>query len=84
MHPPPSAQRPPSNAAIGAAKAMEDKMQPWTISELMHLTRDELCDLAGEIEGALSGFDPGTVRRLNALTSLDNIRRVMSSRGLHY
>jgi hypothetical protein len=57
-------------------------MQPWTINELMHLTRDELCDLAGRIESTLSNFEPGTVARLNALTSLDNIRRVMNWRGL--
>ncbi|KRP89221.1 hypothetical protein AOQ73_26735 [Bradyrhizobium pachyrhizi] len=75
---------PPSNAAIGAAKAMEDTMQLWTISELMHLTRDELCDLASRIEGTLCGFEPGTVGRLNALTSLDNIRRVMVRRDLHF
>lgn len=59
-------------------------MQLWTISELMHLTRDELCDLASRIESALSGFDPGTTYRLNAVTSLDNIRRVMVSRDLHF
>ncbi|MGY8681264.1 hypothetical protein Q2941_26240 [Bradyrhizobium sp. UFLA05-153] len=63
---------------------MEDTMQLWTINELTHLTRDELCDLASRIEGALPGFEPGTVRRLNALTSLDNIRRAMVSRRLHF
>ena len=55
-------------------------MQLWTISELMHLTRDELCELAGRIESALPGFEAGTVGRLNALTS---IRRVMVLRSLH-
>lgn len=58
-------------------------MQPWTITELMYLTRDELCDLAGRIEGALTGFETGTVKRLNDLTTLDNIRRVMLLRGYH-
>lgn len=53
MHPPPPAQRPAAKAATGAAPAMEETMQLWTINELMHLTRDELCDLAGRIEGAL-------------------------------
>ncbi|MGY4473998.1 hypothetical protein ACVILL_001412 [Bradyrhizobium sp. USDA 3364] len=57
-------------------------MQLWTINELMHLTRDELCDLAGRVEGSFSVFEPGTVARLNALTSLDNIRCVMLRRGL--
>jgi hypothetical protein len=65
-------------------RAMEDKMQFWTINELMHLTRDELCDLASRIEGPLSGFEPGTVGRLNVLTSLDNIRRTMVRRGLYF
>ena len=59
-------------------------MQVWTINELMHLTREELCGLTGQIERSLRAFDPGTVERPNALTSLDNIRRVMSWRGLHY
>lgn len=55
----------------------------WSLN-LMHLTRDELCDLVGRIEGARSCFAPVTTDRLNALTSLGNIRRVMVSRDLHY
>ena len=54
----------------------------WTISELMHLTRDELCDLAAAIEHALPDLDAGSVKRLDALISLDNIRRVLTLRGL--
>jgi hypothetical protein len=50
----------------------------------MHLTRDEACRLAGEIEQGLPEFEAGTIDRLNAITSLDNIRRVMTWRGLHY
>ena len=49
----------------------------WTITELMHLTRDELCNLAGCIEHGLSDLEAGSVERLNAVTSLNNIRRVM-------
>ena len=52
-------------------------MALWTISELMHLTRDELCKLASEIAHVLPQCEPGTVARLNALASLENIRRVM-------
>jgi hypothetical protein len=63
---------------------MEVTMTLWTISELMHLTRDELCNLAAKIEQSLPEFEAGTVKRLDALTSLDNIRRVMACRGLHY
>jgi len=59
---------------------MEETM-PWTISELMHLTRDELCDLAARISLTLPELDAGTVARSNALTSLDNIHRVMSGRA---
>ena len=55
----------------------------WTITELMHLTRDELCDLADRITLTLSELDAGTVARSDALTSLDNIRRVMVLRDLH-
>ena len=58
-------------------------MTLWTISELMHLTRDELCDLATRIEDALLEFEAGSVERLNALTSLNNIRRVKVLRDLH-
>jgi hypothetical protein len=60
---------------------MQETMALWTITELMHLTRDELCDLAGRIEHALSNPEAGSVERFNALTSLDNIRRVMVLRG---
>ncbi|WP_316228187.1 MULTISPECIES: hypothetical protein [unclassified Bradyrhizobium] len=59
-------------------------MPDWTLSELMNLTRDELCRLAAEIERGLAEFEPGTVERLDALVSLDNIRRVMSMRHFHF
>ena len=54
----------------------------WTITELMHLTRDELCDLASRIALTLPEFDVGTLARSDALASLDNIRRVLTMRGL--
>jgi hypothetical protein len=63
---------------------MEETMTLWTISELMHLTRDELCNLAVAIEQSLPMFEAGTDQRLYALTSLNNIRRVMVWRDLHY
>lgn len=59
-------------------------MQRWTINELMHLTRMELCDLDADLVGALRMFEAGTVARLQLLVSLDNIRRVMIRRGLHF
>jgi hypothetical protein len=54
----------------------------WTIAELMHPTRNELCDLAERIGLKLPELDAGTVARHEALTSLDNIRRVMRLRDL--
>jgi hypothetical protein len=63
---------------------MEETMPFLTISELMHLTRDELCNLAASIERSLPEFEAGTIERLDALTSLSNIRRVMVLRDLHY
>jgi hypothetical protein len=62
---------------------MEETMPLWTITELMHLTRDELCDLASRIALTLPELDVGTFARSDALASLDNIRRVMVSRDLH-
>ena len=59
-------------------------MALWTISELIHMTRDELCNLAGRIEHELTDLEAGTAERLDAINSLDNIRRVMVRRGLHY
>jgi hypothetical protein len=62
---------------------MEETMLLWAITELMHLTRDELCDLAARIVLKLPELEAGTVARFNALASLDNIRRVMGLRDLH-
>jgi hypothetical protein len=62
---------------------MEETMSLWTVTELMHLTCDELCDLAARIIFKLPDFEAGTVARTNALASLDNIRRVMVLRDLH-
>jgi hypothetical protein len=54
----------------------------WTITELMHLTRDELCDLASRIALTLPELDVGTFARSDALASLENIRRVLILRDL--
>jgi len=61
---------------------MEETML-WTITELMHLTRHELCDLVGRLSNRLPDLEAGSIERSNALTSLDNIRRVMVLRDLH-
>jgi hypothetical protein len=83
MHPPPPSQGPPSEGRDWRGQAMEETMPHWTITELMYLTRDELCDLAAWIMHNLPELDAGTVARFNALASLDNIRRVMVLRDLH-
>jgi len=59
-------------------------MPDWTLSELMHLTREELFNLASELEQGLPQYEPGTIERTRALASLDNIRRVMTVRGFHF
>jgi hypothetical protein len=62
---------------------MEETMSLWTVAELMHMTRDELCDLAARIVFKLPELEAGTVARSNALASLDDIWRVMVLRDLH-
>jgi hypothetical protein len=62
---------------------MEETMLDWTITELMHLTRDELCSLADRIAAIRPELEFGSPERLSALTSLDNIRKVMVMRDLH-
>lgn len=52
----------------------------WAISELMHLTRRELCELSDHILRSLPDFEPGSVERHDALASLDNIRHVIRLR----
>ena len=49
----------------------------WTITELMHLTRNELCELSDRLLKALDDFETGSRERTHALTSLANIRRVI-------
>jgi hypothetical protein len=61
----------------------EKPMLLWTLGELLHLTRDELCDLAERLECVLADLDVDTVARSHALTSLANIRRVLLLRNLH-
>jgi hypothetical protein len=63
---------------------MEETMLLWTVAELMYLTRNELCDLAERIEQALPDLDAGSTLRHYALTTLENIRRVMALRRLRF
>lgn len=59
-------------------------MMSLTLAELMHLTRQELCALDQQIRSMLPELEAGTAVRTIALASLDNIRRVMVLRGLHF
>lgn len=59
-------------------------MEILSISDLMYLTHDELCDLSQRIERGLIELEAGSVARTNTLTSIANIRRVMLARGFFY
>jgi hypothetical protein len=63
---------------------METAMGVFSTNELWNLTRDELCDLAERLERALAKLEAGSPARTSVLTSLTNIRRVMTLRGLHF
>ncbi len=52
-------------------------MRVLTITELMRLTRIELCDLAARITNAWPDFPEGSEAQQNALINLRNIRRVL-------
>lgn len=56
-------------------------MQVYSITELMRLTRAELCALLNRITSTLSNLPEGSTARETALTNLVNIRRVLARRG---
>ena len=58
-------------------------MQAWTTTELLHMTREQLCELMCDLEHSLKRLEAGTAARANALTTLDNIRRVMLRKSFH-
>ena len=80
MHPPSPVQGLRQKAAIGAVKTMEETMRVLTLTELMRLTRIELCALAAQITNALTEFPEGSTERLNAQINLRNIRSVLARR----
>jgi hypothetical protein len=59
---------------------MEETMRVLTLTELMRLTRVELCKLAQEITIEPSTLAEGSPERANALTNLRNIRFVLARR----
>lgn len=58
-------------------------MQLWTITELMYLTRDELCELVDQLQHNLIDYEAESAQRVLTLASLHNIRRVALLRNLH-
>jgi len=52
-------------------------MRVLTITELLRLTRIELCDLAARITNAWPDYPEGSEAQQNALTNLRNIRRIL-------
>ena len=55
-------------------------MRVLTITELMRLTRTELCALLSRITNELPDFPEGSPDRDNALTNLRNIRWALARR----
>jgi hypothetical protein len=59
---------------------MEEVMEPWNLTDLMHLTSNELCALACRVTHSLRQFEAGSLERHYALTTLENIRRALALR----
>jgi len=59
---------------------MEETMRVLTLTELMRLTRIELCGLFTQITNALADYPEGSPERDNALTTLRNIRWALARR----
>jgi hypothetical protein len=82
MHPPPPAQSLLQKAAIGAVANMEETMRVHTLTELMHLSKSELFDLAARITTMLPYYPERSPERFNAHVNLENIRRELLRREL--
>ena len=61
-------------------KLMEETMRVLTITELLRMTRKELCDLAARIAAALPTYREGSPGRTAALINLRNIRWALARR----
>ena len=57
-------------------------MRVLTLTELMRLTRTELCGLLTQITSELLAFPEGSPERDTALTNLRNIRLALARRDL--
>src|ERR1700675_2596889 len=75
MHPPPPSPRPPSEGRDWRGrKTMEETMRVLTLTELMRLSKIELCDLLARITNLLPDFPEGSVECEAAHINLRNIR----------
>jgi hypothetical protein len=61
---------------------MEETMRVLTLTELLRLTRTELCGLFTQITNEMLTFPEGSPERDNALTNLRNIRSALARRDL--
>jgi hypothetical protein len=59
---------------------MEETMRVLTLTELLRLTRTELCGLLTQITSEFSKFPEDSPERDNALTNLRNIRLALARR----
>jgi hypothetical protein len=59
---------------------MEETMRVLTLTELMRLTRIELCALLARITNELTAFPEGSTERETAHINLRNIRAVLARR----
>jgi len=81
MHPPPPEHWPsPEGRDWRGRKVMEETMRVLTLTELMRLTRIELCDLLSRITTALPDLPEGSAERQNAFINLRNIRVMLARR----
>jgi hypothetical protein len=59
---------------------MEETMRVLTLTELMRLSKIELCDLLARITNVLPDFPEGSAECEAARTNLRNIRAVLARR----
>jgi hypothetical protein len=59
---------------------MEEKMRVLTLTELLRLTRTELCRLFTQVTNELASFPEGSPERYIALMNLRNIRWALARR----
>jgi hypothetical protein len=59
---------------------MEESMRVLTVSELLRLTRSELCGLAAKTAAALPTFREGSPQRIAARINLCSICRLLARR----